>query len=134
MCANYFQFSFEMRVQTRELQEILKLIEKSVILGSVNFKLCLISFFIAKSSFKRFKFQPNLLEELSNKITVAFTFTEGNVCANKIYSMLFNIKQQPADENIRKIQSSVRQKAKNKFYEEKSENALQFGELHPLDF
>lgn len=123
-----------MRVQSRELQGILKLLEKSVILDSANFKLCLISFFIAKSSFKRFKFQPNLPKELGNKITSAFTFTEGNVCANKLYSLLFNIKQQPADENIRKIQSSVRQKEKNKFYEEKSETALQSGELHPLDF
>ena len=112
----------------REVQWILILIEK--ILGSAKFKWYLISSFIAKSSFKRFKFQPHLSEELNNKITSVFTLTEGSVCANKIYALIF--KQQQADKSIRKINPSLRQKAKNKFDQGKS--SLQSGELNPLDF
>lgn len=91
--------------------------------------------FLAESSFERFKFQPYLSIEPSKKTSAAFTLTEGNVCANKIYSLLF--KQQPTNERLRKIQPSGRQKgAKNKLkLKENSEKALQSaGELHLLDF
>ena len=72
-------------------------------------------------------------KEVSNKTSPAFTLTEGNVCANKIYSLLFK-QQQPTDEKFRKIQSVARQmKIKNKLLQEKSENALQSDKVNVLD-
>lgn len=101
----------------------------------IQFKLYL-NFLLAKSSFERFKFQPHLSKEVSNKISPAFTLTEGIVCANKIYSLLFK-QLHPADEKLRKIKPVVRQvKKKNESLEEKSqsENTMQSSESYPLDF